>query len=231
MMRIRFIVLLLLLPILVKAEDVNKLYATIIDKLSAIRDYSADIKMKVSVSFINIPKVNGRLYYKAPDKMRLERNGGISILPKKNINFSLRNMLPSGNVTILDLGYDTASMKKLRVVKIIPNTEQNDIVISKVWIDDKEGLVLKTETTTRNEGTIIMNLDYGVYTKYSLPDKVTLLFDVNQYKLPKGLTMDYEQAGLAAKQPNTASQKKTGTVEIFYMKYNINRGISHDIFK
>lgn len=230
MMRFRFVVILLLLPVLVKAEDVNKLYASIIDKLSAVRDYTADIKMKVSVSFINIPKLNGRLYYKAPDKMRLERHGGISILPKKNINFSLRNMLPSGNITILDLGYDVVQAKTLRVVKIIPNTEQNDIVISKVWIDDKLGLILKTETTTRNEGTITMNLDYGAYSKYSLPDKATLLFDVNEYKLPKGLTMDYEQTGLADKPKSSAGKNKTGTVEIFYMKYNVNSGISDDIF-
>jgi outer membrane lipoprotein-sorting protein len=224
------VVVLLLLPVFVKADDVNKLYASIIDKLSAVRDYTADIQIKVSVSFINIPKLNGRLYYKAPDKMRLERHGGISILPKKNINFSLRNMLPSGNVTILDLCYDTLYAKKFRVVKIIPSTEQNDIVISKVWIDDKLGLIIKTETTTRNQGTITMNLEYGAYLKYSLPDKVTLLFDVNEYKLPKGLTMDYEQTAIAVKSKIASSKKKTGTVEIFYMKYNVNSGISDDIF-
>lgn len=218
--------LLVLLHTAASGEDADKLYSTLRSKILAVKDYTADVKMKVDVSYMKIPMLQGKLYFKAPDRMKLERNGGISILPKKNINLTLSNLIPTGQVTVLDAGYASQNGKKLRILKIIPADDQNKIVLSKLWVDEENMLVTRTETTTQNDGTVIMNLEYGKYTAYALPDKVTVYLDLKDYKIPQGMAMDYNDSP----KPANAGKNQKGTIEIRYLKYEVNTGLSDNIF-
>lgn len=212
------------------AEDADKVFYALRDKLLRVKDYTADVKIKIDVSFMRIPEVKGKLYFKAPDKMRLERNGGLSVLPKKNISMTLNNLVPNGNVTALDAGYETIGTKKVRVVKVIPNDESSNIVLAKLWIDEASLVALKTETTTKDQGMVMMNLEYGSYISYGLPDKVSVSMDVKEYKLPQGVTMDYDNSSEMQQKPKTAKGKK-GTIQLTYLKYDINKGLSDAVFK
>ncbi len=218
--------LLVLLHTAASGQDADKLYSTLRSKILAVKDYTADVKMKVDVSYMKIPMLQGKLYFKAPDRMKLERNGGISILPKKNINLTLSNLIPTGQVTVLDAGYASQNGKKLRILKIIPADDQNKIVLSKLWVDEENMLVTRTETTTQNDGTVIMNLEYGKYTAYALPDKVTVYLDLKDYKIPQGMAMDYNDSP----KPANAGKNQKGTIEIRYLKYEVNTGLSDNIF-
>jgi hypothetical protein len=93
------------------AADASALFQSLRTKVLSVQDYTADVKMHINVSYMRIPQLNGTLYYKAPDKMRLERHGGLSILPKKNINLTLSNLIPGGNVTVIDMGNATIGTK------------------------------------------------------------------------------------------------------------------------
>lgn len=226
MRRVWMLALLVLLHTAASGEDADKLYSTLRSKILAVKDYTADVKMKVDVSYMKIPMLQGKLYFKAPDRMKLERNGGISILPKKNINLTLSNLIPTGQVTVLDAGYASQNGKKLRILKIIPADDQNKIVLSKLWVDEENMLVTRTETTTQNDGTVIMNLEYGKYTAYALPDKVTVYLDLKDYKIPQGMAMDYNDSP----KPANAGKNQKGTIEIRYLKYEVNTGLSDNIF-
>lgn len=199
-------------------------------KLNNVEDYVADVKVKIDVSFMKVPALTGKMFFKAPDKMKLERNGGISILPKKNMSLSLNSMFPVGDVTVLDAGKKVLEGKEVRVLKVIPDNDATDIVLTKIWVDESRLLALRTETTTKDNGTVKMNLEFGDYIKQGLPDKVTVFLDVKEYKLPKGVTMDYDVSDAGqAKQPATEKSKK-GTIEIKYNNYEINKGLSDSIF-
>ena len=215
----------------VKADDGTKLFYALRTKILTVKDYTADVKMKIDVSFMRVPQLRGTLYFKAPDKMRLERNGGLSMLPKKNINLTISNLIPSGNVTVIDMGPVTVKGKKLRLLKAIPEDDMANIILTKIWVDETNLVATRAETTTRNDGTVIMDLDFGHYTNYGLPDKVTIYMNVKDYKLPKGVTMDYNDETEATKAPKSASQgPQKGTIEINYLKYAINTGLSDDKF-
>jgi hypothetical protein len=73
-----------------------------------------------------------------------------------------------------------------------------------------------------------MEMTYGKYAAYGLPDKVVVSFDTRDYKLPKGVTFEYD-AGQTAKQP--ALQNKKGQVEITYASYQINTGLKESVFQ
>src|ERR1044072_987080 len=138
----RFFILLCLiafmLPAMSRAQSVEaeRLFYSIRSRILTVKDYTADVKMKIDVPFIRVPPLTGKLYFKAPDKMKLERNGGLSILPKKEISLSLNNLIPEGSVTVIDAGYANLGNLKARVLKVLPDNEQTDIVLAKIWIDE-----------------------------------------------------------------------------------------------
>ena len=224
--------LLLLLTInsfAVQADDATKLFYTLRTKILTVKDYTADVRMKIDVSYLKIPQLKGTLLFKSPDKMRLERHGGLSLLPKKNINLTISNLIPSGQVSVIDMGSTVVKGKKLRIVKVIPEDDVTNIVLTKIWIDETNLLAVRAETTTRNDGTVIMDLEFGNYINYALPDKVTIFMDLKDYKLPKGITMDYNNETEPIAKTKTSKTQK-GTIQISYLKYAINTGLKDSQF-
>lgn len=212
------------------ADNAETLFYTLRNKILQVQDYTAAVKMKIDVSYMKIPLLKGTLFFKAPDKMRLERNGGISLLPKKNINLTISNLIPTGKVTVIDAGEEVKEGKKLHILKVVPEDDISNIVITKIWVDEQRLVAVRAETTTRNDGTVIMDLSFGKYTTYGLPDKVTIFMDLKDYKLPKGVTMDYNNM----ETPETEAKKvksQKGTIQITYLKYDINKGIPDEKFK
>jgi outer membrane lipoprotein-sorting protein len=212
-----------------QSQDAQQLFYKMRQRLDAVQDYVADVKMRIDVSYMRVPTLSGKLYFKAPDKLKLERNGGISILPRKSINMTLNNLVPSGNATVIDAGYEMIGNVKTHVIKVVPDNEQNDIVLTRIWVDEERLLALRTETTTRDNGTIKMELEFGRYVDVALPDRVTFFVDVKDYKLPKGVTMDYDNNETPLKKVADGKPKK-GKIQITYLKYDINKGLSDQIF-
>jgi len=118
----------------------------------------------------------------------------------------------------------------VRILKVIPDNDQSGIVLTKLWIDDEQQIPIKIETTTINNGTVKMELVYGKYIKYALPDKITFYMDLKDYKLPKGVTMDYESNETELKKQEKTEGPQKGKIEIIYTAYKINTGLSNDIF-
>lgn len=228
-----YFLLLLLLPLQVFAasSDANMLFMKMRQKLEYVKDYVADVRMKVDVSFMRVPPLHGKLYFKAPDKMKLDRSGGISIMPRKSISMTLNNLVPSGEATVIDAGFDQVGSTKTRVIKVVPGSEQTDIVLTKIWIDEEHLLALRTETTTRDNGTINMDLTYGKYADIGLPDKIIFFVDVKEFKLPKGVTMDYDQGQQTKKAGTDTPKLKKGKIEITYLNYRVNKGIPDEVFR
>ena len=204
------------------------LFKNLRSRIDKINDYVADVKVKIDVSFMKVPPLGGKLYFKAPDKMKLERNGGVSILPKGNVNLTLNSMFPKGEATVIDAGKDIVNGRSVRVIKVIPDDDRSDIVLTKIWVDYERNLALRTETTTRDNGTIKMDLAFSKYLQWGLPDKVIVHLDVKEYKLPKGVTMDYDTQQNAP--PATDGKNKKGKIEINYLNYEVNKGLSDKIF-
>ena len=53
-------------------------------------------------------------------------------------------------------------------------------------------LILSAKTTTRESGTNELEMQYGKFVAYALPDKIIFSFNTQDYKLPKGVTFDYD---------------------------------------
>jgi outer membrane lipoprotein-sorting protein len=204
------------------SQDVNTLVKNVKAKLDKVSDYVAEGKMKTDVAFIKAPVGKVKVYYKKPNKFKLKREGGISILPKGGVSVNMNSLLSSETFDMIDAGESTLAGAKVRMVKLLPRSESSDVVLTTLYIDAGSLLVRKTTTTTRENGTYEMELAYGKYAAYGLPDRVVFSFNTNDYKIPKGVTLEFE-TGEAVK--NDKLQNKKGKVEITYTSYLINKGV------
>lgn len=221
-----FLALFFLLPG-AHAQNATALLQKVRAKLDQVNDYQATGLMKTNVSFLKVPEAQVTIYFKRPDKLKIKNDKGISLVPKGAVTISLNNLL-KGGYTALEAGTDTVGGHTVKVIKLLPQDENADLVLSTLYIDEGRLLILRARTTTRENGTYEVEMVYGKYTAYALPDKVVFTFNIKDYKLPKGITFDYDDG--SAKKP-AASAGGKGKVEISYTSYVINKGVPDAVFQ
>jgi len=211
------------------SQDITPLVNKLKAKLDIVNDYVATGKMKTDVVFIKIPLSNIIVYYKKPDFFKLKRDGGISILPKGGISVNINSVLTTANFMALAAGNETINGVDTKIVKLLPLDENSDVVLTTLYIDEKNLLVLRAISTTKDNGTFQIDLSYGNYIAYSLPDKVVFSFDTKDYKMPKGVTLEFDQN--QSQSDLDKLKNKKGKIEITYRSYIINKGVDDSVFK
>lgn len=226
----RFLLFFFLLSGTLHAQDAEALVKKVRDKLNAVKDYQADGKLVTNVSFMKVPDSKITVYYKNPDQFRIKKQDGISIVPKGGMSVSLNSLFAgAGQYTSVPAGKTNFQGKSLAIIKLLPLDEKSDIVVSTLYIDEQTALVHRAITTTKESGTYEIELAYGKFLQWGLPDKVSFLFNTQNYKLPKGLAFDYDTGDKPA-QPATQQNQK-GKVEITYSSYSVNKGLPPSVFK
>ncbi|MGZ4048974.1 MAG: LolA family protein, partial [Bacteroidia bacterium] len=212
------------------AQDANELLQKVRDKLNLVNNYEANAIMKTDVSFLKVPKANVTVYFKKPDKLEIKNEKGISFVPKGAISINLNNIISGNKFTVIDAGKSIADGKEVKVLKLLPEDENSNVILSTIYIDEKNAVIVKAKTTTKDNGTYELAMKYGRFLEYGLPDDVVFIFNTKDYKMPKGVTFDYDEGAIN----NNAADKnkdKQGQIEIIYSSYIINKGVSDDVFK
>lgn len=211
------------------AQDANGLLARIKTKLQKVNNYTADGKMVTDVKFINIAAAKVKVYFRQPDQFRIVKDGGISILPKGGLSVGLNALLSGKDFIAVPGGYVNDGQRRLAILKLLPVVENSDVVLTTLQVDENTALVYKSTTTTKDNGTYETNLSYGKYEAFGLPDQVLFVFNISAYKLPKGVTMEYEGSKKASAAKPAGDGK--GRVSITYSSYTINKGVPDAMFK
>jgi hypothetical protein len=222
-----FIVGLLLIQFSVNAQS-NALIERVTKKLNLVNDYVATGIMKTDVAFIKASLGKVKVYFKKPNLLKVKKEGGISLLPKGGVSVTINSLLNNKQYIAIESGVQIYKGKSLQAIKLIPTDDKLDWVISTLWIDPVDALVYKTFTTTKENGTYEITMEYGEYANFGLPSKVIFGFNTKDYKLPNGITLEFGDDDPAAKQ-KVLKQKK-GTIEITYASYVINQGVSNSMF-
>ena len=212
---------------LLNAQDEAELVQKVKAKMNKVNDYQAQGRMVVDVPFINAPESAVTVYYKKPDRFRVVKAGGISILPKGGVSVNINSLLLNEKYEVVPSKDAVIEGFKTKVVRLLPEDGAGDIVLTTFYIDHKNLVIRKANVTTKENGTYEIEMSYGKFINWGLPDKVTFTFNTKDYKLPKGVTFDYEK-GDQKKTPAAKDQK--GKVVITYNTYTINKGIDDKIF-
>ena len=213
-----------------RCQDANSLLQAVKLKMDKVNNYEAAGKMKTNVVFLKIPVANVTVYYKKPGRLKLKSEKGLSFIPKGAVNLSLTGMLEDNKFTVLDAGLEKAGTLSLRIIKLLPLDDNSDIVLSTLYINEVTGLIQKAKTTTRESGTYELEMTYGKYASFSLPDKIIFSFNTRDYKLPKGVTFDFDD-GTAPNKSTDKMKNKKGKAVITFSNYIINKGVSESVFQ
>ena len=218
-------------PVLLHAQDVNTLVQKVKAKLALVNDYEASGKMKTNVAFLKVPVANVKMYFKKPNKLKIKNEKGFSFIPKGAVNINMNNILSAGgNYSVLDAGMDKIGGTAVRVIKLLPEDDNADVVLSTLYIDETNAVIRKAKTTTRENGSYELEMSYGKYAAYGLPDKIVFSFNTKDYKLPKGVSFDFED-GSQPKKTAEKTKNKKGRAEITVSAYSINKGIADAVFQ
>jgi hypothetical protein len=212
-----------------RAQDPAAIMKEIQNKLEKINDYEAEANFKTDISFMKVPDARVKIYYKKPDKIKIKNQTGISLVPKETMSISLYSLVKSP-YQALDAGKDTLGGIPVRIIKLLPTDENSELVLATLYIDQHRLLVLKAKTTTRESGTNEVELFYGQFISTGLPDKIIFSFNTQEFKLPKGVTFDYDDGSAKKKAPDSGKGQR-GRIEITYLSYSINKGLSDSLFK
>jgi outer membrane lipoprotein-sorting protein len=222
------LLLLLMASFHLEAQDIKELLQKVKVKYDKVNDYTATGKMKTNVVFIKAPVATVKIYYKKPDKIKIKNESGISFIPKGSVNINMNNVLGLNNFEAVAAGTEKVNGTDCKVVKIFPLSDDESITRATLYIDERQLLVMKSVISTEENGTYELAMSYKNYSAYGLPDRVELTFNTKDYKLPKGVSIDYDNG---TNKDNAEKMKnKKGKVEIVYSNYSINKGVPDSVF-
>lgn len=214
---------LVLISVNAQSKDPNKLLKALEAKFEKVKDYQAEVDVRLDMEFIKVPPTKGKVYFKQPDKFKFESDG-FAMLPKQSTNFSPMQLL-KGDYTSVFVRNEKIDGNSLDVVKLVPNNDTSNFIISTLWIDAANSVISKVETTTKKSGTVKTEFTYTP-TTIPLPTVLKLSFNLGEANLPENPMNSKKETD-----QNRRPTRIKGLVIMTYSNYKINKGIPDKLFE
>ncbi len=206
--------------------NANKILRAVYVKSQKAKDYSVDVNIKVDMPFIRMMPINAKIYYKQKDKFKVESKS-IAIVPREGFDQASKMLADTNSFTAIVQGNELIETIQTTIVNIIPLSDTSDLILGKLWINTQQNSILKSQLTTKSNGTILTEYFYGTQAVYGLPDKMIFSVDVKKFKIPKSVSADINNTD----KPDKTKENKKGKIFINLTNYQINKGIPDNIFK
>ncbi|MEO6190648.1 MAG: hypothetical protein ABIO44_10135 [Saprospiraceae bacterium] len=198
------------------AQSSKQVIYSCFKKFDLINSYKAKVHLDFDLPNIQMKSRDAKVYYKKPNKFKI-KSSGILFLPKQNPFESYELLKDSSSYTAVYVNEELVQDKKCKIILVVP-TKENDIILCKLWIEDKNSLIYKIQMTTKSNGTILADYYYELHSKVGLPDKTFYEIEMGKFKLPRALSVDLN----VKKKKSTAISKNTGTIKMSFSDYEIN---------
>ena len=160
----------------------NEILHAVFAKLEKTKDYSVQANIKVDMPFIRILPVKVKIYFKQKDKFKVESKS-IAIVPRQGFS-QIQNIIADTNsFTSMIQGEEKYNSIQTIIINVIPLSDTGEMILGKFWIDPKQNLIIKSQITTRSNGTIETEYLYGSQAEYGLPDEMIFSVDVKKFKI------------------------------------------------
>lgn len=194
-------------------------------KISRIRDFSADLSISINVDFLKAPESKAKLYFRQPDKTAVKSTGGFAMLPKQGLG--IPSALFRNDYTAVFIRRETLAGKRVAVVKTIPENDAGDVLLTTLWINEQDSVISRIVYATK-QGNISVDFDYGNNNNTTgLPAKALINFELPAFSLPKSLTGDLTSGNKPKRDANAPIK---GNAVVTYSAYIINKGVPDEVF-
>jgi len=199
-------------------EDGTRYLEGLERKYSGLKDYRVDVKVHVDMEGFKAPDMQGELFLKAPDKMKVESKK-VFFLPKEGGHFNPFMFKKEAFDTRLleHITYDNQKAVKLKLLpKDLKKMKQGFVLIL-----DVESYQIREFHTSSEEREGRGVIEYGRFKGFDLPTRIELHLDV-QFKE----SFEMKEFG----QSSPRERRVTGKIEISYSNYKVNSGLSDEMF-
>ena len=197
-----------------QAQDAELLLKSVGQNMDKIQRFEADALVKVDVDFINIKDRKMKIIFESPDKFTFKAEG-LALLPKKGLQMDYLQLLKA-KYTAIDVGEEVVRDRKTRIVKVIPEAEDADVILAQLWIDPELSRIMRMKTYTRKSGSYVIDFEYNTTTR-PLPDLLTVSFEINNMTFPTKAMNEMMTKGI--QKPDSLPKKATVIVQ--YSNYKI----------
>lgn len=206
-------------------QQPNKILNSVYTKLGKAKDYSVDVNIKVDLPFIKMLPINAKIYFKQKDKFKVDSKS-IAVVPKQGFVQLTKLINDTNAFTAMYQSSELINGSKVSLINVIPLSDTGDVVLGKLWVDEKQQVIIKSQITTKLNGTILTTYQYGKYADFGLPDVMVFEVDIKKFKIPKAVAADINTT--QKKEAEKAGKK--GKIIIKLENYLVNKGISDAIF-
>jgi hypothetical protein len=213
-------ILFCLSPPWIRADEEAVRYLDAIEKkYSGLKDYIADVNVHFDMETFKTPDMQAKLYFKAPDKMKVESKG-VFFFPREGGYFNPALFKKDDfEIRILE---PVAEGKKDIKLKIVPKKKEKMGREFVLLIDRNDNLVREIQTSQFDGRETKAKIEYGRYGSFELPRYILLTLDLPSVE-------PNEKRGFGPFEQK--SERVTGTIEITYANYKVNTGLKDEIFK
>lgn len=204
----------LLLSWSLPAQDAEVLLKAVGSNMDKISKFEADALVKIDVDFISIKDRKMKVKFQSPDKFSFEAEG-LALLPKKGMQMDYLQLL-NAKYTAIDVGEEVIKNRKTRIIKVIPEAEDADVVLAQIWVDPELARIMRMKTYTRKSGSYVIDFDYDNLVR-PLPDITTISFDISNMTFPTKAMNEIMTKGL--EMPDSTPKK--AKVTVFYSNFKI----------
>jgi outer membrane lipoprotein-sorting protein len=189
-------------------------------QFDAVNDYTATLTAKVEMERLHIPEMKIKIYFKQPNKVHVESKN-FAMLPREGLALNPSDLLSKFDASLMgsEMRDDIECFKLRLVSKPEKNRPPRESVI---WVDGARWVVTQLDATPMEGRTITVLFQYIlVEGKYTLPASMKASFDFTS------TTDTLTQQMYSGR--NSIPRK--GSVELQYSDYEVNKGLSDEIFE
>ncbi len=246
-MKILLIGILLLNGLPGAEPSVRTIRDSLVTQFLRIEDYSVQVKISVNMTGLRMPRKKIRLFFKSPDKIKVEADG-FAIVPRTGLGGSPLHFLKMLSDLQVE-GVDTLhSQPHWRLSGgVIPDSLQLPIETDQeipeirmtLWVDTTHWIISRVETAMDSTKIFFMESQYQQFDGFYLPAKteVKLGFKgLGRWSIRdpmSGPLMDEKDFNQVATEAGEASKQRdfAGTITMEFSKYKINRRLKDKLFE
>lgn len=201
-------------------EDAFRYIESIEKKYAGLKDYTADVMVHFDIEMFKAPDMQAKLYYKAPDKMKVESKR-VFFFPKEGGYFN-PSLFKKEDYEIKFLERSTEDGRKAVKLKLAPKKAKRNIQYFILTVDTDRNLIREMEMTQLDGREVRAVIGYEKFEGFELPTHIQLRLDIPSYE-----TEGVKEFDQLIQKP----KRVTGSIEITYSNYRVNSGLSDEFFK
>lgn len=187
-----------------------------------VQDYTVTLDITSNIDRLNVPPMNVRMYYKQPDKFHFESEN-FALLPKEGLAFNPARLLK--RFSIEGVVEDTVEGGKQLRLLLRPREERARSTMVVLYVDPANWKPTRIVSSLFDGRTMTATFQYEEQAGHLMPSLLTV-----QFTSSTNDTTDQNPGAEEMAPVQRPQMPRRGSITIRYSNYEINTGLSDDIF-